>query len=217
MSDIKTMRLELKKTNGAWVRILTGIEESRVSEVRLAAVELSCIVAENASAAEKTSQKPPTWRMVSEGDGRVVGYCNEGCWTPLYHIERVRIMPSTSNVEAFSESSDKDDGERYKRAMNAILQAAARGWRERVALGTVPAPRNKAVDPATLTSSERVCMPEPMTPNDINLAAGVELASLLDHIYENGTTSEGVMPLAVAFVRAIEAEVLRRVKGANNG
>lgn len=58
-------------------------------------------------------------------------------------------------------------------------------------------------------------IPEPMTPNDIHLAAGAELAGLLDHIYEYGTMSEGVMPLVVPFARAIESETLRRVKEAN--
>lgn len=57
-------------------------------------------------------------------------------------------------------------------------------------------------------------LPEPMTPYDINVAAGAELAALLDHVYEYGTTSKGVMPLAVTFARAIEAEVLRRMKEA---
>lgn len=64
-------------------------------------------------------------------------------------------------------------------------------------------------------TAERNAMRETMTPNDINLAAGSELARLLDHIYEHSTASEGVMPLAVTFARAIEAEVLRRVMEAN--
>lgn len=75
------MKLEIN-TNGAWKTILTGIDEARASEVRLAVVELSWIVAENASAAGKTSRKPPTWRLVSEGDGRVVSYCTDGTWSP---------------------------------------------------------------------------------------------------------------------------------------
>ncbi|MFA5567490.1 MAG: hypothetical protein WC972_02480 [Trueperaceae bacterium] len=61
---------------------------------------------------------------------------------------------------------------------------------------------------------ERIRMPELMTPNDINVAARAELAALLDHIYEYGTTSEGVMPLAMTFARAIETEAMRRVRDA---
>lgn len=58
-------------------------------------------------------------------------------------------------------------------------------------------------------------LPEPMTGDDVNKAGGAQLCDLLDHIYEYGTTAEGVMQRAVLFARAIEAEVLRRVKEAN--
>jgi len=70
---------------------------------------------------------------------------------------------------------------------------------------------------ALLDAQKRIPLrlPEPMTGDDVNKAGGAQLCDLLDHIYEYGTTAEGVMQRAVLFARAIEAEVLRRVKEAN--
>lgn len=59
-------------------------------------------------------------------------------------------------------------------------------------------------------------MPEPMTEEEVNDRVMSRAAdNLLDHIHERGVTSEGVKFYMAAFVRAIEAEVMRRVMEAN--
>lgn len=48
--------------------------------------------------------------------------------------------------------------------------------------------------------------PQPAEPSDAISVVGVpEFDALMDHIYENGTASEGVLPLANAFARALLA------------
>lgn len=75
------MKLEIN-TNGAWKTILAGLNEARAAEARLAVAELSRLDVEIHAEAGKKSGKPATWRLVSEGDGRVVSYCTEGAWAP---------------------------------------------------------------------------------------------------------------------------------------
>lgn len=65
------MRLEVN-TNGAWRIVLSGIgvidDGAQLDRIKAAAAELT-------RAGAELMRRPPTWRLVSEADGRVVAYC----------------------------------------------------------------------------------------------------------------------------------------------
>lgn len=66
------MKLEIN-TNGAWKTILAGLWGKQCDEAMAAVAVLARLDAEMRDAPGRG--KPATWRLVSEGDGKVVRYC----------------------------------------------------------------------------------------------------------------------------------------------
>jgi hypothetical protein len=72
------MKLEIN-TNGAWKTILDGLWGEASDEAMAAAAVLARLDAEMRT--DRTRGKPATWRLVTEGDGKVVAYCGAVGWT----------------------------------------------------------------------------------------------------------------------------------------